>query len=288
MTVPEWFRRNVADAPKRGVLDVEAAKIETLAWGRRGDRGMMLIHGNGAHADWWSHLGPFFSSSLRVGAISLSGSGRSSWREAYSFAQHGREIVAGAAEIGLFDASEKPWLIAHSMGARSAAEVAASPDGARFEGVILVDSGVRPPSYPTKHAREHTGKHSGFNSLEEGMARFRLRPEQPDVPQWMMDHIGRRSLVLRADGSWNWCFDPKLTNSLWNEIPFYADRIKKARCPLVFIWGSKSALITPEIIEFSMEVAAEGTKFVELAEAHHHLILDQPLAFVAALRAVIA
>ena len=41
-------------------------------------------NGNGAHADWWSFIAPFFAAHYRVAALSWSGMGGSDWREHYT------------------------------------------------------------------------------------------------------------------------------------------------------------------------------------------------------------
>jgi hypothetical protein len=33
----------------------------------------LLLHGNGAHADWWSFIAPYLANNFRVAAMSWSG-----------------------------------------------------------------------------------------------------------------------------------------------------------------------------------------------------------------------
>ncbi len=52
------------------------ANIELLTWGEVGKPGLILVHGNSAHADWWSFIAPFLADDLpRRGAVAL-GHGR--------------------------------------------------------------------------------------------------------------------------------------------------------------------------------------------------------------------
>src|SRR3712207_9584205 len=51
---------------------------------RSGKPGLLFLHGNGAHADWWSFIAPFFADTHRVAALSWSGMGGSDHRERYS------------------------------------------------------------------------------------------------------------------------------------------------------------------------------------------------------------
>jgi len=287
MTAPVWFDTNLAQAPERGSVDVEGCAIETLAWGKRGAQGLLFVHGNGAHADWWSPFAPFFSAEWRVGAFSMSGMGRSEWREGYSMDVYAREMLAVANTLGLFEGEGKPWLVAHSMGGLPAAILAASEHGNRFEGLILVDSGAMPPrtSDPMDHRRPWPNP--GYATLEEGLARFRLRPAQPQPHPWLLDFIGRRSLQRHSDGRWHWCFDP---NGDEKQEGAHAGTLRgtigHVRCRLALLWGEHSVLLTPEVVALNREVTPVGTRFVELPEAHHHLMLDQPIAFVTAIRAL--
>jgi len=287
MTAPVWFDTNLAQAPERGSVDVEGCAIETLAWGKRGAQGLLFVHGNGAHADWWSAFAPFFSAQGRVGAFSLSGMGRSEWREAYSMDMYAREMLAVANRLGLFEGEGKPWLVAHSMGGLPAAILAASEHGDRFQGLILVDSGAMPlrNSDPMEHRRPWTNP--GYATLEEGLARFRLRPAQPRPHAWLLDFIGKRSLQLRSDGRWHWCFDPQGDEKQQGaHVGTLRNTIGHVRCPLALLWGEHSVLLTPEAVALNREMTPAGTRFVELPDAHHHLMLDQPIAFVTAVRAL--
>jgi pimeloyl-ACP methyl ester carboxylesterase len=54
------------------------------------------------------------------------------------------------------------------------------------------------------------------------------------------------------------------------------------------IAGARSALIHPGVVARVRAIAPPDTRFVEIPEAHHHIMIDQPLALVAALRALLA
>ena len=63
--------------------------------------------------------------------------------------------------------------------------------------------------------------------------------------------------------------------------------LKLIACPLAFIRGSESELVTDEVWDF-MRAAFKTAPMVSIPEAQHHLILDQPLAVVTALDALMA
>ena len=58
--------------------------------------------------------------------------------------------------------------------------------------------------------------------------------------------------------------------------------------PLALIRGGKSQLFQPDDAAYLLTLIAPGSPYVRSPEAEHHLMIDQPLAFVAALRALLA
>lgn len=285
---PGWFVDAIAWEPERHRIEVDGAYIETLAWGEVGKPGLLFLHGNGGHADWWSFIAPFFAAEWRVGAISWSGMGRSDWREAYPPTVHHDELIAGAQALGLFEGSERPRIVAHSFGSGIALQVAASGHGARFGQLIVVDNGARPPRDDVFDDRR-AWTSPGFATREEGAARFRLRPAQRCDNGYLLDFIGLRSVVERDDGRWHWCFDPHADATRGGL--FKSDSaltIADAQCPLDFIWGDRSTLVPADVMKATRAAAPAGTRFVMMPDAGHHLMLDQPLAFVATVHALLA
>jgi pimeloyl-ACP methyl ester carboxylesterase len=64
--------------------------------------------------------------------------------------------------------------------------------------------------------------------------------------------------------------------------------VKAVRAPLAVVRGGKSQLFQPEDAAYLRSIIAPGSPYVEIPEAEHHVMIDQPLAFVAALRALLA
>ena len=60
------------------------------------------------------------------------------------------------------------------------------------------------------------------------------------------------------------------------------------RCPKAVIHGADSAPVTPEVVDFMRERMEPGSPMIEPPEARHHLIVDQPLAFVSTLGALLS
>lgn len=291
---PAWYEHAIARQPERSLVPVDGADIELLTWGQRGKPGLLFLHGNGAHADWWSFIAPFFADDFRCAAISWSGMGRSGWREHYSIEGFGQEALAGARAAGLFDPREKPIVIAHSFGGSITSALAAA-HGDQLKAAIIVDSGARPPERQWRGPPQRTKPSRVSPTLEEALTRFRLMPPQDCQNHYIVDYIAREALhpAPLDDGSgqmgWTWRFDP----FIWSKMDFSGAwesgaLLAAAKCRLAFVWGQQSKLMQDDVIDYSRAHAAFGTPFVAVPEAEHHVLLDQPLALVAALRGVIA
>lgn len=138
---PEWFRAALAVPFDDGRVTVDGAPVHYLAWGEPGRRGLVFVHGGGAHAHWWTHVAARFADEFRVVAVDLTGHGDSDHRDVYAFEQWTEEVVAvaGAGEI-----DGPPVVIGHSMGGFVTIATAAL-HGEGLSGVIVCDSPVTQP-----------------------------------------------------------------------------------------------------------------------------------------------
>jgi pimeloyl-ACP methyl ester carboxylesterase len=67
-----------------------------------------------------------------------------------------------------------------------------------------------------------------------------------------------------------------------------ADYLVRASCPLAMVRGEYSAVVPPETAELMYELLERSAPLIEIPCSWHHLLIDQPLAFLAALRALLA
>ncbi len=58
---PKWFRRALHVPFSDGEVIVGSAAIHYIAWGVPGRRGLVFVHGGGAHAHWWTHIAATFA-----------------------------------------------------------------------------------------------------------------------------------------------------------------------------------------------------------------------------------
>jgi pimeloyl-ACP methyl ester carboxylesterase len=286
---PAWFDHALREVPERRFHDVQGTSIETLSWGDTAKPGLLLLHGKMAHADWWSFIAPFFAATHRVTALSWAGMGGSGWRDAYSVDTMAEEAMAVARAEGLFESGVKPVFVAHSFGGFAGLRCV-ELHGAQLGGLLTVDMplltrAMREAHQPSVRGRIAQRPTRIYPTLQAALARFRFAPEQPCENLFIADHIARTSLKQQGSDGWTWRFDPRVANILPGDA---VGSLRAAQCPVAFSWGGESALVTPEVVSYIAGIAASDAPRIEIPAARHHVMVDQPLAFVSALRALLA
>jgi pimeloyl-ACP methyl ester carboxylesterase len=143
------------------------------------------------------------------------------------------------------------------------------------------DSGYRPDYSSTVRAREllAVAEHAGM--AESGV---------PVECPYLLEYIARHSLEPHP-GGWTWKFHPSSfavdarSDDWWIDQPrrFVALDARKA-----VVYGERSALFDTDTEDHLRELGADRVPMVAIPDARHHLMLDQPLAFTSALRAILA
>lgn len=305
---PQWFKAAVAQEPERGFVTSHGTQLEVLSWGELGKPGLLLIHGNSAHADWWSFIAPYLAKDYRVTSMSLAGMGASGWRETYKFTDFADDAEACARGTGLYEGGRKPIYIGHSFGGGQVF-FAAMQRPEHMHAAVLVDTGFGGPPPEVLEERKKRMEQIRniptmdkpsrvYPTLAAALARFRLMPPQPTDNLYIADFIARRSLKRAplADGSgegWTWKFDPNMWEKLDRSGMMSmmtepaADAMPAAAVPMVHLYGDKSRIIDrrkagePSFLSGRMQE-------IEIPDSHHHVMIDQPLALVAALRTLLA
>jgi pimeloyl-ACP methyl ester carboxylesterase len=280
---PVWFTLAVSTPSEDRVVSVDGCRIHYLRWGQAGKPGLCFVHGGFAHAHWWDWIAPFFTGAFTVVALDLGGMGDSGHRPKYSLDTFAKEVERVCAHAGL---NVSPVIVGHSFGGRVALRAGARSD-ARIGGLVLVDFPIRPPGYGHERRQQRlTGRTKEiYPSLDAALKRFKLLPPQPCDNAFVLDYIARRSLA-EVNGGWSWKFDPRIFDERDNRES--ADDLARLTCRVGAIYGERSALFPPEIRDYMSALFAGRAPMIAMPEAHHHLFLDQPLAFVAVLRALLA
>lgn len=280
--IPRWFREAIGTLHESGEVVVDGCPIHFLQWGEPAKPGLVLVHGGAAHAHWWSFLAPQLARQHRVVALDLSGHGDSGRREAYPRETWAKEVMAVAEAAGF---TQPPVLIGHSMGG-FVCITAASLHGDRLAGTVILDSPVRRPDPEAEEgARGRAFRNpKTYPTPEEALRHYRLVPEQPCENRFLVDHVARHSL-RRTEAGWTWKFDPEIFRRFMPRA--IHEILPMVRCR-VALFRAEYGLVTTDIGEYMYELLDRNAPVVEIPQAHHHLMLDQPLALVAALRALLA
>lgn len=276
---PAWFSAALATAAQERTVTVEGTSIAYRAWGDPADRSIVLIHGGAAHSRWWDHIGPLLANAWRVVAMDLSGHGDSGRRDSYSLDTWAREVLAVVADAGTAASSV---VIGHSMGGLVTLRLATLA-GSRIAGAVAIDSPVRDMAPEDRAARQHRafGPLRVYPTRQAAVARFRPIPDQPTLA-YIAEHVAAAS-IRPAEGGWTWKFDPRVfaRDHLTPEL------LTRLDCR-VALFRAEHGLVTPQQGEVIYDRLGRVAPVIEIPVAGHHIMLDQPIALVAALRTLLA
>lgn len=272
---PRWFRAALADAPEHRDTTVDGCRVHLRCWGRPELPGLVLVHGGAAHSGWWDHIAPFFATTHRVVALDLSGHGDSARRPDYDMRLWAEEVLAAATAGGI---DGPPLVVGHSMGGWVAAQVGVE-HGDHVDGIAIIDSPLndQPPEEDGLRRRRQR-RTRVYPTREEMIDRFRTMPEQDVVLPYVRRHIAEQSVRATEDG-WTWKFDPLM----FGRRRLLREMLPQLRCRAAFI-RTEFGLVPPSMAAEIDALLGHRVPLVELPDAGHHPMLDQPLPLVTALR----
>lgn len=282
---PGWFKRAIETPFENNNIEVDGVNIHYLSWGDDADKpGLVFVHGNGAHAHWWTFIAPFFLTHYRVVAIDLAGAGDSGYADSYTAESFAAQIAAVANDAGF---GNDTIVVGHSFGGFVTLKTGLLYED-QLSGIVLVDSAVRPPDFQWERdpRRSPIKPKRVYDTYEAAHSRFRLMPPQDCNNQFILDYIGSHSLT-EVDNGWTWKFDDTMFSKFEFSDKQHED-LANLRCRVGVIYGEDSYLFSQEIADYMFKVLDESVPFAGIPEAQHHLFLDQPLAFVSALRTLLA
>ena len=285
MTVPQWYTDALAVPRADEETTVGGCRIHYLTWGEAGHRGLVFVHGGAANAHWWTHVAANFAGHYRVAALDLSGHGDSERRESYSLDRWSDEVMAVAGSSGMVG---RPLIVGHSMGG-FVTIVTAARYSEDLAGVIVCDSPVTAPDPEIDAAR--LGKAFGvpqiYRTKAEALSRFRTIPEQEHYLDFVMAEIATQSLK-EVDGGWAWKFDHRVFQGHHARPRVVArEYLDQISCRFALLRAERG-LVTEDIGQFMYEMLGRVNPVIEIPEAGHHLMLDQPLSLLTAIRTLAA
>lgn len=278
---PEWFTRAVATPSESNYVDANGAVLHYLSWNAHETHkpGLLFAHGFRAHARWWSFIAPFFIERFRVVAMDFSGMGDSSGRDEYTDENYSRDLLA-VVEHAHFG---RPSIVGHSFGGGRVLHMCAHhPE--RVERAIIVDSFVQLNDGEPKIRPSELRRKKIYPTYEAARARFRLVPAQNRAPSYIVNHVAEHS-IKRVDDGWSWKFDD--TRSRLRVQRNLSSMLASIRTPMAYVYGDDSAVVSHELAHEIVRNIPNCRGPIAIPESHHHILLDQPLSLVAALRALL-
>jgi len=269
--------------PARSVNGFVAAGgllLNFLDYGSAGRPPMLCIHGGAIHAHWFDFMAAGFSADFHVRALDQRGHGDSAWADPpdYSYGRYADDLAEVVEKLDLRDLV----LIGHSMGGMTSLIYAATHPG-RVARLIVVDSSMQMTEERLAPMRE-AGKRPArsYATQDEIVARYRLRPPGSTAAPEVIRHVAQHAVKQYDDGGWRHKFDRNiyaLRESVdgfphWNHI----------RIPALVVKGELSPRITPEIFA-EIKARCPQAELAEVANSDHHVMLDNPTGFVAAVKA---
>lgn len=262
------------------LASVGGLELHYLEWGDPASPTVLLLHGGSANAHWWDFFAPRLADRYHLLALDLRGHGDSAWDDAadYGIAAHVRDVRGLVEKI----APEGLAVIGHSFGGLVATAHAARA-GTSVQALVLVDSRltVGPRAARVMNAL-HKFPHPIYPSVEEAVRRFRLLPAASSAPEEILRHVTTQAIRQLDDGTWTLKFDRRTLAG--TDVCDLSAELPSVRCPILFVRGGESDFVGAETMASWARLAPQS-RVVEITGAHHHVMLDQPVALARAVGA---
>ncbi len=295
--LPEWFVSALKVPREEGYAEIDGARAHYFRWGDRDKPKVLMTHGLLAHSRCFAFIAPFLAEDYDVVAFDLAGMGDSEMRGQADIAARGREFREIAEALDMFSNGQKPTIVAHSFGS-SAALTAVTQSPEAFSGVVVCDLIIMRPELLEEYWKlSQSSPGSGdpdkpnkrYPSYEAARARYVLSPPQLVGEPFLLDYMAYHSLRREGD-DWTWKFSPEVfrRSNKPGEWLTMGERLVKAPGRKAIVHGGKSQLFTRESVAYVRELGGNDIVMIAIPEARHHLMLDQPLAFVTVLRSILS
>jgi pimeloyl-ACP methyl ester carboxylesterase len=233
-----------------------------------------LLHGLTAKCqDWETVPSDLSRAGFHVYAFDMRGHGMSDKPESgYSPEDLARDVDASALVLN----HEKIHLVGHSAGGRTALYFA-TMFPAKVLTLTIIDQTLTADPDGWKKSQETYAEYPAPFSSGEDLDEFLLE-RFPDSER--RRHYEKGQFHRREDGLWNWNFSILAALEIQRlgrakEIHWLLKRVK---CPILFLKGGKSELVTLEEAQKIRETMPSG-QLVTIEEAGHGLFRDEPQAF---------
>jgi pimeloyl-ACP methyl ester carboxylesterase len=260
-------------------LSIDGLRLRYREWGDASSPPIVLLHGGSAHAHWWDFFAPAIADTYRVLALDLRGHGDSDHADppAYRIGDYTRDLAQFVEAMGL----GRIDLIGHSLGGMVATAYAGlAPQ--HLKSLVVVDSQLRiTPGGAHYMLRLHNFPQTFYRDREQAIRRFRLLPTRTEATAEVLAHVAAHGIRQLPDGRWTLKFDRE---SLAHAEPQDLTTIlQRVTCPILFVRGAQSTLLTHAALT-ALQAAIPHAEAVEVPNAHHHVMLDNPAGFESVVR----
>ncbi|MEN8723163.1 MAG: alpha/beta hydrolase [Alphaproteobacteria bacterium] len=297
---PQWLQDAMSVPRSQGTVMADGCPINYFQWGDPTKPGLLMMHGFLAHARCFAFIAPYLAEDYNIVAFDLSGMGDSGARHSYPLETRVDEVLAVAAQTGLFAQQpdgKKPTLIAHSYGGHVALAVMEKASD-RFDGLIICDlMTLRPErlmayfgSSKPPGSQDPKRKNKVYPDYETAKGRFVLSPPQATEVPALFDYMAYHSLK-QVEGGWTWKFDPSVfrrETDQHDHVFKQGETIVKTPGRKALIYGEQSLLFDADSAAYIRELGGTDLPIIGIPNARHHLMLDQPIAFATTLRTILA
>lgn len=270
--------------PHSHIFDA-APRLHYLEWNPAGRATVILLHGNCANAWWWEPLARLMPSDIRLIALDQRGHGDSEWVRpaAYSPADYARDLVDFVGHVA--ERRGKPFVVGHSMGGINALAFARD-HGDLTCAVAAIDVAIRSSRGRDRYLRRLKALPTvTYPDLETALERFRLMPDEGVIARDVLREIAHKSLARTDDGRWTLKFDRE--SFFGSDGIDVVEAIKMIAIPTLLVRAERSRIMTAESAAAACNTNSR-VRLVEIAAAHHHVILENPSAIARTLSEFIA
>lgn len=259
----------------------DGVRLHVLVWPARaedsGRAPVVLLHGGGANAHWWDPLAEAISSDRTVLALDFRGHGDSDFPQVRAVGAFGVDLESLVDWLGRGDLV----LVGHSLGASVALDHASRFPEPR--GLVLIDLARGGSPKVGRRARLALSLRRSYRTRAEAIERFRFLPESSHASEALRARIAGHSVREEADGRFGYKFDPA-----WFTLPSRPPPdLARVTCPTLLVRGGESTLLTREAAE-RFVARLPAARWVEIPEAGHHVMVDQPEQLLAVIRDFLA
>lgn len=254
-------------------------RLHCLDYGTAGKPAMLCVHGGAAHAHWFDYAASGLRGDHRVLSIDLRGHGDSEWVDppAYFYRDYASDLDAAVRALDLRDFV----LVGHSMGGMVSLLYAATYPG-RVAKLVIVDTNAHLSAERIAKLRDVGSKPgSTYATQEELVTRYRLRPGVSHAAPEVVRHIASHSGRQLPDGTWKLKFDRAVyaTRESNDGRPTWS----RIGIPALIVKAEASERVTPEVYA-EARARCPQLALAEVPGTGHHVMLDNPAGFVAAVR----